>query len=103
MGLVGFVHVSDEHFDVHSFGPNDKVPEWAARKMGTHCFADGAHPFQDEPETQGEQADVPARSGPKSSAEAWHAYAAAKGVVVDSAAKRDDVIVALEAAGVPTE
>lgn len=47
--------------------------------------------------------EIPARSGSGSGAEAWRNYAAKVGVGVPADASRDDVIVALEAAGKPTE
>jgi hypothetical protein len=99
--LVSNVHVYDERGEVHVFGVDDDVPEWAARKMGAHCFEDGEHPF---PESSADEGDTPPpKAGAGSSAEAWSKFAASKGVDVPADAKRDDVIAALEAAGVPTE
>lgn len=38
--LRSFVHLTDERGEVHSFGPDDKVPAWAAKAMGDHVWAD---------------------------------------------------------------
>lgn len=45
----------------------------------------------------------PPKNGKGSGTDAWVAYAAAHGVEVGEDAKRDDVISALDAAGVPSE
>lgn len=45
----------------------------------------------------------PPKSGAGSGVEAWAAYAAAQGVEIPEGAKRDDIVAALETAGVPTE
>lgn len=45
----------------------------------------------------------PPKSGAGSSADAWLEYASAQGVDVEQDAKRDDIIAACDAAGVPTE
>lgn len=94
------VHVFDERGESHAFGPDDKVPAWAAKQMGDHCWED-----EQEPEEVGEQPDVPvpAKNGAGSTADAWAIYAQANGVEVELDAKRDDIIAACEAAGVPTE
>lgn len=48
-------------------------------------------------------ASVPAKTGPGSSVEAWKAYATASGFEFDADVKRDEIIKALEADGIPTE
>lgn len=50
--LVSHVHVFDDEGDTHVFGPEDDVPEWAARKMGAHCFEDGEHPYPEDAPTR---------------------------------------------------
>lgn len=115
--LATYVHVYDDHGAVTVFGPNDDVPAWAQKKItNPDVWADS----DDEPDSapadpgnsggigDGEGAgdsdgQVPPRGGAGSGAEAWRAYAAAKGVEVAADAGRDDVIAALEEAGVPTE
>lgn len=83
-----------------SFGPEDEVPEWAARQMGAHCFEGGVHPYGDA-----ESADdgaIPRKAGKGSSLEAWQKYAKANDFEVGDAS-RDEIIAALEADGIPTE
>lgn len=46
---------------------------------------------------------APPKSGKGSGDEAWRSYAASNGVEVDDDAKRDQIIAALDEAGVPTE
>lgn len=52
--LKAYVHVArgeagrDEGYVM--FGPDDVVPEWAAEKIGEHCWADGTE--EDRPEGQ---------------------------------------------------
>lgn len=106
--LVSYVHVMGEDGQAHVFGPNDTVPEWAARKMGAHCFEDGAHPYSDEPTGNGGSHEAPERlageepprSGAGSSRDAWLAFAVEKGMEVSSEATRAEVIEALIAEGV---
>lgn len=50
-----------------------------------------------------EAVTVPARAGRGSSRDAWAAYAAREGVAVGDDDTREDIIAALDAAGVPTE
>jgi len=100
--LVSYVHMEGPSGLV-AFGPDDDVPEWAARKMGAHCFEDGEHPFPDEPEEPSDSDGPPAKAGPKSSKEAWAAYAEQVGVDVSGAGSRDEIITAVSAAGHPVE
>lgn len=88
------VYVSDEDGAVHRFLPGDEVPAWAAKLMGPHCF-EGAE--------EGEAAGPPPRAGKGSGEAAWRAYAEDQGVDVSTAEGRDEVIEALERAGVPVE
>lgn len=53
--------------------------------------------------SDGSDGGVPPRGGAGSGKDAWSAYAASKGVDVDAEASRDDIIAALDDAGVPTE
>jgi hypothetical protein len=99
--LVSYVHVADERGTFAAFGPDDEVPEWAARKMGAHCFEGGVHPLADEKESPSDT--PPPKAGAGSSKEAWASYAAGKGVEVEDGASRDQILEALDAAGVPTE
>jgi len=99
MSLLTHVHVYDERGETHVFGPDDEVPEWAARKMGAHVFADDKHPFPDDADGDGETDRVygsePARSGKGSGRDAWAAFAAEKDHPVDADAGRDQIIAEL--------
>lgn len=120
--LISYVHVYDEHGDVHVFGPGVTVPAWAKAKItnpkawsaGGSDEVTGNGP---EPEPEGtpedsvgapddevtSNADIPAKSGPKATVDAWLAYAGQHGVTVPEDATRKDIIAAIEAAGIPTE
>lgn len=103
--LVGTVLVHDGD-KAHWFGPSDQVPEWALRKMGTHCFEDGEHPLAGAPEPDIEPPAppaVPAKAGPNSSKDAWAAYAQALEVDITACGTRDAIIAAVADAGHPVE
>lgn len=100
--LVSSVYVLDDKGAGRVFGPGDDVPKWAALKMGAHCFEGGVHPYPGG----GAAAAVegpPAKAGPGSSKAAWLAYAAGHGVELDGEPSREDIIAALDAAGIATE
>lgn len=97
--LVSYVHVNGDGGQPHVFGPDDEVPEWAARKMGPHCF-DGDHPYPDESRKSGTE---PSRNGKGSSLDAWVAFAAENGHDVDPGTSRDQVIADLAILGVISE
>jgi hypothetical protein len=93
------VHVYDDGGVLHSFLPGQEVPDWAAKNMGPHCFA-----TSDEVDDAGDVHDgPPPQHGRGSGEDKWRAYAENHGVDVSAAEGRDDVIAALEAAGVPVE
>lgn len=101
--LVSFVYVNTDRGVAAAFGPDDDVPRWAAEQMGAHCFEGGEHPLAGTEES-GESADgPPPKAGRGSSTEAWVAYAEGNGVAVDDGLSRDEIIAAVERAGVPTE
>jgi hypothetical protein len=101
------------------FGPQDTVPEWAYPYMtNPKIWAEppGAKtaevpPPPSEPATAPVQAEAPAnevkappRGGAGSGRSEWATYATAKGVDVGEDLKsRDDIIAALELAGIPIE
>jgi len=107
--LVNTVHVTDENGDNHIFSPGDSVPKWAKEKI-TNPKAWAESPTA---ATSAAPADfplpIPAKGGPKATAEAWGAYAvqeiAARGLKIEipADATRGDIIEALEGAGIPTE
>lgn len=77
------------------FGPDDDLPSWAEDAI-TNPAA-----FADDSDTAGD--GPPPKSGRGSGVEAWKSYAATHDVDVPDDASKDDVIAALESAGVPTE
>lgn len=77
------------------FGPGDQVPDWARAAITNPDVWDG----EDDAPRQAEQLGRPAKAGPGSSLEAWHAYAEQEGVAVGKGASRESVIAAVEAAG----
>jgi len=100
--LAAYVYVTNpETRVVEGIGPDDEVPDWAARLITNPEAWDGDAPdLDDEPEpTEDADPEPPPRGGRGSSAEAWRAYAAAVGVEVAPDAERDDVIDAVAAAG----
>ncbi|GIF14792.1 hypothetical protein [Actinoplanes teichomyceticus] len=86
-----------------TFGPADKLPDWAAKAITNPDVWDGEE--SDEPARPSAPAPgaVPARSGPGSGVEKWREYATSQGVDVPEGASRDDMIAALDAAGKPTK
>lgn len=69
--LNTFVYVTDDHLEPHGFGPGDEVPEWAAAKIGDHCYIKDAEDVagedegaEDVPEPEGDEA--PKRRRPAS-------------------------------------
>lgn len=118
--LKAHVHVSDDAGQSHVFGPDDQVPDWAAEKITNPAAWDGDAPAdgpsdeQDAPTDEppddedgpadGDAPDdgPPPQSGRGGGRAAWAAYAAANDVEVADGATRDDIIAALNAAGVPT-
>lgn len=102
--LNTFVHVHDENGAAQIFGPSDDLPDWAANAItNPDVWADrGEAAPVDEPEAPVGDGPPP-KGGGGSGAPAWREYAAKHNVEVADNASRDDVIAALDAAGVPTE
>lgn len=91
--------------ETQAFGPGDTLPAWAVKAVtNPKVWADGAPAAESASTGSTGGAAVPPKGGPGSGKEAWAAYATAKGVeVTDEMRSRDDIIAALEKAGVPTE
>lgn len=99
---------------VHTFAPGtDEYPDWAAKKMGPHCFEGGEDLFNEDGKRQAvihHDAVVdehtgdgpPPQSGAGSGVKAWRSYAEAQEYDVEGL-DRDEIIAALEEAGVPVE
>jgi len=115
--LVAYVFVRDEHGRSVRFGPHDEVPGWAAEQIrnqhaweqtGDEGQAPDVHdsptapPEADEAPTV-EHPEPPPRAGRGSGATAWASYAREVGVQVGEHDSRDDIITALEAAGIRTD
>jgi len=106
MRLNCFVPVMDDVLQVHVFGPDDEVPVWAVAKItnpDVWAISGGRAHQAEIPH------EVPPRRGAGSSTDAWRAHAvtqvAAAGLNIDipDDATRNDIIAALEAAGLRTE
>lgn len=75
--------------------------------VGLALIADGVAVSLDDADAAGitaeaEPVEIPPRAGQGSGREKWADYAAAKGVTVDDEASRDEIIAALDNAGVAT-
>lgn len=102
--LVSYVHVvHPDTAEPVAFGPDDEVPEWAARQMGAHCFDDGVHPYIDESDPERPEGTPPPKAGPGSSKDAWSLYAIEQNVDVPGDASRDAIIAALAEAGIAVD
>lgn len=94
--LASYVHVLNPDTDAtESFGPDDQVPDWAARLITNPKAWAGGQPPELEPKSK-----VPTR---RQGAKVWAGYAKDNGVDVAEDAERDDIIAALEKAGVPVQ
>lgn len=95
------------------YGPADEVPDevaalittpgvWADNAEGTDQpdEADNAEGTDEVPDKVG---GLPPKQGKGSGVKAWRAYADTKGFETDDDISRDEIIAALDAAGIPTE
>jgi hypothetical protein len=95
-----------EHFCVHDDGvpvwyaPGDSVPAKHAKLVSNQAVLEGGDGGGSGGSTDSE---IPPKGGAGSGKEAWADYAKANGVDVPDDATRDDIIAALDKAGVPTE
>lgn len=90
--LVGVVPVRKGFDSVVFLRAGDEVPEGVT--LGDHVFDAAAVELE---------SIAPPKAGPGSGAPKWREFAAASGHPVDESMSRDDVIAALEAAGIRTE
>lgn len=91
------------YIDGKVFGPSDDVPQEYADRIGDHAWVVVQDVAADvDVDAQGSDGPPP-QSGRGSGEAAWSAWAAANEVDVPEGAKRDDIIAALTAAGVPVE
>lgn len=89
--LLRFVHVTDGEGNVHAFGPDDVVPEWAVAQITNPKVWDGAGPPAAGPIPQ-QTVPRPPAAGPKATADAWRAYAVSLGLNVPEGAGRAEII-----------
>lgn len=104
--LAYTVSVQDDDGDMHSFGPSDTVPAWAQKAItNPGAWEDGGSAAEaGGPDTGGDTPPaIPPKGGAGSAAENWRGYARSQGVDVAEDATREDVVAALEAAGIATE
>jgi hypothetical protein len=108
--LKRYVHVTELGEDgkptgrAQWFGPEHTVPDWALP------YITNPKVWADAPEVKPAEVPVPyevkppPRGGAGSGRSEWAAYAIVKGVeVTEDLKSRDDIIAALELAGVPTD
>lgn len=109
--LKTFVAVRDDDGTVHSFGPGAEVPAWASKKItNPAAWEDGTVPEQaagadtTSGQSGGSSPEPPPKGGKGSGLDDWLAYAAHfPQVPLPEDPSRDDVIDALDEAGVRTE
>lgn len=105
--LITYVSLFDEAGNLHSFGPGHDVPEWARKRITNPQVWDDAAietvasvPAPAASVVAPAATEPPPQGGPGASRQVWADYAAANGVTVQEAWKRDDIIEACEKAGV---
>lgn len=86
------------------YGPDDEVPaEHAALITNPKAWDSGTDSPPAASEPVATSTGAPPKAGKGSSREAWVEFAEARGVHVDGEDKREDIIAAVEAAGIDTE
>lgn len=112
------VIVADDKGEPHTYlAGDDNVPEWAAAKLGDHCWGD---PSDDSPAAAvaaalagpgtdhssdefADASDIPPMGGAGSGQDAWAAYAEKLGVELTAEDdSRDKIVAKIDAAGYPT-
>lgn len=96
--LATYVHLRTDDGKFHAFGPDDDLPDWVVTRL-----ADNPRVWAEGEEPDAQSSGIPPKKGRGASRDAWAAYAAANDVETAEDASRDDIIAALDAAGVPTE
>ena len=80
------------------FGPDDYLPEWAVEALADNDAVWAVAEDVDVPRPAG--GGPPPKHGAGSSKQAWADYAERRGVSVPDGASRDEILGALEAAGI---
>lgn len=101
--LTAYVAVFDENGAVHSFGPGSDVPPWAKRLITNPKVWDGGLAADEDSEDSDSASGPPPKAGKGSGESAWRSYAEEQGIDVSGAEGRDDIIDALDKAGVAVE
>ena len=104
--LVYTVYLTDKDGKLHTFSPGSDVPQWARQAIDNPLAWDSApDPGGESASENTDKADSsegpPPQSGPGASRKVWADWAAKHKVTVESDWKRDDIIDACKAAGVP--
>jgi len=86
-----------------TYGPNDTLPAWAEKAITNPDVWADAEQASAPAEPVVDQDGPPPKGGAGSGAPAWREYAARNDVEVASDASRENVVAALDAAGVRTE
>lgn len=95
--LRTYVHVRDARGVAHLLGPDDQIPEWAARRI-TNPGAWATPPrLDDQPDSSG-PGDKPGRPDGRASRDAWAAYAASIDLEVQADATKAEIVEAVRAA-----
>lgn len=86
------------------YGPGDEVPdEHAALITNPKAWEDDTEPASAASVLATDGSGAPPKAGKGSGREVWVEFAEARGVHVDADDKREDIIAAVEAAGIATE
>ncbi|MGK9270491.1 hypothetical protein KXR83_05760 [Williamsia muralis] len=115
--LTTYVSLFDDVGTLHTFGPSIEVPGWARARITNPSVWDSqpepVEPVQVAPPAsptvpvtpvippQGD--DIPPQNGPGATRQVWADYAEKHGVKIQADWKREAIIDAVEAAGVPVE
>ncbi|MCV7434819.1 hypothetical protein [Mycolicibacterium bacteremicum] len=96
------LYLNDKDGSLVTVMPGEDIPSWAKVTNPYVLGKDSEEPGSGESE-EVESSGPPPRAGKGSGEAAWRAYAEEQGVDVSGAEGRDDIIDALDAAGVPVE
>lgn len=96
--LMRHVALFDDKGILYQFGPGDDIPSWARKKITNPNVWDGE--LDDD---EGGSDGPPPKSGKGGGIRAWRKYAEDNGVDVDGLDSPEEVIAAVETAGVPVE
>lgn len=96
--LRSHVHVRDATGVPHVYGPDDEIPDWAARRITNPRAWDEPPRLDDEPADEPARKSVGARPAQTASKETWASYAAAIGIELPAAVTKAEIIEAVREA-----